>query len=133
MTKAQPQPTPAPRGPQGEAYVEELDPANQSLADSLRKSFRVLKLLMLVLLVLYFLSGAFSVKQGEVGLILRFGRIVGTGKGEQTKAAVLTPDWYWSWPYPFERAVTVPTSERQLPVSFMFQLSDKEKASGIKG
>lgn len=43
-------------------HVDELDPANQSLAEALRKSFRVLKLIMLVLVVLYFLSGWFSVK-----------------------------------------------------------------------
>jgi len=66
-----------------------LDPANQSLADALRMSFRILKLLMLVLVVLYFLSGWFSVKPGENGVILRFGRVLGAGRGEKT----VRPSW----------------------------------------
>ena len=73
--------------PRGAEYEEALDPANQSLAEALRKSFRILKLLMLVLVVLYFLSGWFSVKPGDVGVILRFGRILGTGPGELADSA----------------------------------------------
>lgn len=117
------------RGDSGEG----LDPANQSLADALRKSFRVLKLLMLVLVVLYFLSGWFSVKPGEVGVVLQFGRILGASAGQQAASAVLQPGWHWSWPYPIERWETVPTGERELPVEFLFELSDEEQTSGIKG
>jgi len=47
------------RGPE---YEDTLDPAKPVLAEALRKSFRILKFLMLVLVVLYFLSGWFSVK-----------------------------------------------------------------------
>lgn len=108
-----------------------LDPANQSLADALRRSFGVLKLLMFVLVVLYFLSGWFSVEQHEVGLVTRYGRIKGIGP--TAEAAVLGPGWHWSWPYPFERWVKVATNERELPVEFLFQLSDEEKTGGIKG
>jgi membrane protease subunit HflK len=114
-------------------HEEALDPANQSLAEALRKSFGILKLLMLVLVVLYFLSGWFSVKPHEQGLVLRYGRIVGATPGQPSEAAILLPGWHWSWPYPFERWVTVPTSEREIPVEFMFQLSDQEKATGIAG
>lgn len=117
----------------GGGYVEALDPANQSLAEALRKSFGVLKLLMLVLVVLYFLSGFFSVKPNEVGLKLRYGRIVGTGAGEQTSDAILLPGWHWSWPYPVERWMTVSVNERQIPVEFMFQLSEAEMTAGITG
>ncbi len=115
---------PAPVHADHAAPIEELDPANQSLAEALRKSFGVLKLLMLVLVVLYFLSGWFSVKPNEVGLVLRFGRVV---------SDVLPPGWHWSLPYPFERYETVPTSERQIPVEFMFELTEDEKTGGIKG
>src|SRR6185436_8575531 len=84
----------------GAGYADEFDPANQSLADALRKSFHVLKFLMLVLVVLYFLSGFFTVNPSEVGLKLRYGRVVGTGAA--TENPVLGPGWHWSWPYPFE-------------------------------
>lgn len=119
--------------PLGPGQEESLDPANQSLAEALRKSFGILKLLMLVLVVLYFLSGWFSVKPHEQGLVLRYGRITGAAPGQPAEAAVLRPGWHWSWPYPFERWITVPTSEREIPVEFMFQLSDQEEATGIAG
>ena len=114
-------------------YVDELDPANQSLAEALRKSFRVLKLIMLVLVVLYFLSGWFSVKPNERGVVLRYGRVVGAGPNNTAGEAVLGPGWHWSWPYPIERWVTVSSSERELPVRFMFQLTDEEQTGGIQG
>ena len=110
--------------------AEPLDPANQSLSDALRRSFGVLKLLMVVMVILYLLSGWFSVKPGEEGFIVRFGRIVGTGANERTKAATLGPGWHWSWPYPFEQWQTVSTQERRLPVEFMFMRTDAEKATG---
>ncbi|MFH1417824.1 MAG: SPFH domain-containing protein [Planctomycetota bacterium] len=115
------------------SFNEELDPANQSLADALRKSFGILKLLMIVLVILYFFSGWFSVKPDEVGVVLRFGRILGTGEGEQTRPTVLKEGWHWSWPYPFERWETVSTKERLHKTEFMFKLSEKEQAAGISG
>ncbi len=111
----------------------DLDLANQSLADALRKSFSILKLLMFVLVVVYFLSGFSTVQPNEVGVKLRYGRIVGASKDDMSQNPVLPPGWHWSWPYPFERFETVAVNERELPVEFMFQLSDDEKTGGIKG
>ncbi|QOJ03338.1 MAG: hypothetical protein HRU71_07480 [Planctomycetia bacterium] len=111
----------------------DLDLANQSLADALRKSFSILKLLMFVLVVVYFLSGFSTVQPNEVGVKLRYGRIVGASKDDMSQDPVLPPGWHWSWPYPFERFETVAVNERELPVEFMFQLSDDEKTGGIKG
>ncbi len=118
-----------------EVFAEEFDPANRSLADALHRSFQVLKLLMLVLLTLYLLSGLTRIEQSEVGLKLRLGRIVGTGAGEQTQVAVHEPGWYFAWPYPIEGWLTVPgpAAERKIPVDFMFLLTKEEKATGIKG
>jgi len=107
-----------------------LDPANQSLSEALRRSFSVLKLLMVVMVILYLLSGWFSVKPGEEGFIVRFGRIVGTAEDERYKSAALGPGWHWSWPYPFEQWQTVNTQERRLPVEFMFLRTEQEKATG---
>jgi regulator of protease activity HflC (stomatin/prohibitin superfamily) len=112
----------------GGAPVEKFDPANQSLSDALRKSFSVLKVLMLVLVVLYFLSGLFSVKLGERGVILRFGKIVGA-VGGSSQSAVLKPSWYWSWPFPIDEWRTVPVNERQIELSFMLGLTPKEKST----
>ncbi len=115
----------------GEPLDESLDPANQSLADALRKSFRVLKVLMLVLVVLYFLSGWFSVKLGERGIIYRMGRIVGVADGGLAAQAVLGPGWKWSWPFPIDRWQTIQTSERELPLEFMLALTANERSTGV--
>ena len=114
-------------GPPETEFEDQLDPANQSLAEALRKSFRILKLLMLVLVVLYFLSGWFRVEPSDHGVILRFGWIVGAGSGEKTASAVLDPGWYWSWPYPFERWETVSSNEREIPIEFLFHAALREK------
>lgn len=138
MTDKTSQPSPAKDTPGGQVdqnlmYVEPLDPASQALSDALRKSFRILKLLMLVLLVLYVFSGFFTVKPNEVGLVLRYGRVIGTGTSGISRDAVLESGWHWSWPYPFERWITIPTSPREIDVSFMYRLSERELATGIKG
>ncbi len=113
----------------GDAHMlpeQPLDPASQSLADALRRSFGVLKVLMLVLVALYLLSGIFTVKQDERAVVLRFGDIVGKG----TAAAVKEPNWHWSLPFPFDSHVVVNVAERELPVEFMLQLTDEERTSG---
>ncbi len=55
---------------------EAMDPANQSLADALRLSFRVLQFAILGLLAAFLVSGFQRVDQSEGGVMLRFGRIV---------------------------------------------------------
>jgi membrane protease subunit HflK len=58
------------------ALREAMDPANQSLADALRLSFRVLQVVIVVLVVLFMISGFKTVQGGESGVMLRFGRVV---------------------------------------------------------
>lgn len=92
------------------------DTAQQSLTDALRVSFWVLKALMVVLLVLYLVSGVFNVREQEKAVRLRFGRIAGRPGGQ-----VLEPGGpYFSLPYPFEQVVSVPTSPRQLELTRAF-------------
>lgn len=109
-------------GPQ----VDHFDAATSELAGALRRSFGVLKLVMFVLVVLYLLSGWFSVERGERAVIYRFGDIVGRGE----PGAVRDEGWHWSWPFPVDSHVTVSTAQRTLPISFMLDVSDKERASG---
>ncbi|HWL93030.1 MAG TPA: SPFH domain-containing protein [Phycisphaerae bacterium] len=106
--------------------IDDFDPAHAELASALRKSFRVLKVLMLVLVVLYFASGFFSVKPDEKGVVLRFGQIVGVGG----PAAVRNPGWHWSLPFPIDQWQTVAASEREMELDFMLQLTPEEQASG---
>ena len=53
-----------------------MDPANQSLADALRLSFRVLQAVIVVLIVLFLASGLKTVDDGYSGVRTLWGRIV---------------------------------------------------------
>lgn len=80
----------------GQAGLREaMDPANQSLADALRLSFRVLQVAILGLLITFFFSGFQTVQEGYTGVKTIFGRIQGTPGDEQ-----LSPGLEPFWPYP---------------------------------
>lgn len=80
-----------------------MDPANQSLADALRITFHLLQIAMIVIAALFALSGFRSVREGEVGVRLLFGRVSG---GE------LPPGFQPSAPYPFGDMVKVQRAGR---------------------
>ena len=50
---------------------EAMDAPNQSLADALRVSFRILKVVLIIVIVLYFGSGMQQLEQNERALVLR--------------------------------------------------------------
>ena len=72
-----------------------LDPANQSLAEALRLSYRVLQVGIVGLIVVFLFSGFQTVKDGYTGVKTVFGRIEGEG-GEEALGPGLQP----FWPYP---------------------------------
>lgn len=90
------------RGPGSEEAVSAalMDPANQSLADALRITFRLVQLAMLVLAGLFLLSGFQTVRENESGIRLVFGRI---------DRDQLPPGFQFSWPYPVGEIVKVRT------------------------
>ena len=81
----------------------ELDPANQALAEALRISFVVLKLVMAVVVLLFFASGIFHVQENEQAVVLRFGKVAGAGSER-----ILGPGLHWSLPYPIEEIIKIP-------------------------
>jgi regulator of protease activity HflC (stomatin/prohibitin superfamily) len=72
-----------------------MDPANQSLGEALRLSYRVLQVAILALVVTFLFSGFQSVREGSTGVKTMFGRIVEGADGAQLSPG-LTP----FWPYP---------------------------------
>lgn len=84
-------------GAQGAAL---MDPANQSLADALRITFVLLQGAMVVLAALFVFSGFQTVKEGERGISVLFGRALGTN---------LEPGFHFAAPYPFGELVKVNT------------------------
>lgn len=85
-----------------------LDPGSQALADALRSSFLIVKIVMVILLVVFLGSGFFTVGPQERAIVLRFGRTVGEGD-----SALLGPGAHWAFPYPIDEVVRVPIREIQ--------------------
>ncbi|MEX2213249.1 MAG: SPFH domain-containing protein [Phycisphaeraceae bacterium] len=92
------------------------DPAQKSLADALRVSFAVLKLVMVILVILFFGSGVFVVDQGEVAIVTRFGDIVGTGEDRIVQPGKL----HFALPYPIDQVIRIPTSVQQISLTETF-------------
>ncbi|MEO0482240.1 MAG: SPFH domain-containing protein [Planctomycetota bacterium] len=82
-----------------------MDPANQSLADALKITFRILQLGMFVLIVLFLLSGFQSIREGQSGIRLLFGK---------ADSEVLEPGFRFSFPFPLGELVKVQTGAVRL-------------------
>ena len=125
-------PQPEPPGaepPQGGA-VEESDPANRSLADALKVSFAILRLILLALVVVFVFSGSFKVKEGEVAVRLHLGKPEST-----TERKVYAPGGpYFAWPEPLDQVIRVPVVQRDLVLdrSFWFALKEGEELKSVE-
>ena len=88
-----------------------MDPANQSLAEALRITYRLLQSAMVVLFVLYLGSGFQSIKTNERGVRLLFGKVV---------AQDLKPGFHFAWPYPIGEMVKVDVGNQDLKIDRAF-------------
>lgn len=87
---------------------EMQDAGTQALAEALRSSFFIVKLVMALMVIAFFCSGFFTIGASEKAVILRFGKPVGEGD-----KALLGPGWHWSFPYPIDEIVHIPISAQQ--------------------
>ncbi len=90
--------------------TEQLDAAGKSLSDALRISFAILKVIMIVLVLAFLASGFKTVGPNEQALVLRFGKIVGTGDEADPRVRGSGP--HWIFPYPIDEMVKVPVEEQ---------------------
>ncbi len=106
------------------APVPPLDPADRALAEALRLSFGILKLVMLLLAAAYAFSGLFSVGSNEVALRLRFGRYSGDADNR-----VLERGTYLAAPYPIEQVITIDTRPQSLVLDreFWYRIGQAER------
>jgi membrane protease subunit HflK len=101
------------------------DPAGEALAEALQLSFKILKLVMLAIVVVFAISGFYKVEQNEQAIVLRFGKVLGTGS-----SALQSEGLHWKWPEPIDEAIKVPSAKaiRQLNVDdFWYYQSESEK------
>ena len=108
----------APEAPDGG-----VDPGQQSLADALKVSFALLKVVMVGLVVLYALSGVYRVEPQEQAVELFLGRIVGEGE-ERVKEQ----GFHLAWPFPLGAVIKVPTSTQTVTLNraFLFEIRPQD-------
>jgi membrane protease subunit HflK len=73
------------------------DVGSQALSDALKSSFFIVKFVMVGLVLLFLISGLFTVEEGSKAVVLRFGKPVGEGEH-----ALLGPGYHWAWPAPID-------------------------------
>lgn len=119
----------APVEPPSAPSVPVEDAGSQALADALSSSFKIIRFLMVVMVVIFALSGMFTVEQNEVAVKLRFGKPVGTGASQ-----LLKPGWHWAFPYPIEEVVKIPVGQSHTMTSTngWFVISPEMEARGEK-
>ncbi len=113
------------------AVRAEADSAMNSLSEALRISFIILKLIMVALIIFFIGSGFRTVQPDEAAIVLRFGKIRGTGEERVLKSRT----WpYWVFPYPIEQMVSIPVEKKiDLDIdSFWYFQTDEEKLSAQK-
>ena len=101
-----------------------FDDAGKSLAKALGLSFAILKIVMIILVAFFLVSGIFEVKEDEQAIVLRFGKIRGIGKDR-----VLGPGLHLAWPEPIDEIIALPVKRVQpLEInSFWYYESPAEK------
>jgi modulator of FtsH protease HflK len=92
----------------GPSAPEVQDAGTQALAEALRSSFFIVKIVMLLMVVAFIGSGFFTVGASEKAVILRFGKPVG-----EADKTLLGPGWHWSFPYPIDEVVRITNSAEQ--------------------
>lgn len=83
------------------------DPAMRSLSESLRLSFGLLRVLMVLFVILFLLTGIKTIKSNEVGIVKLFGR----------KVDVAGEGLVYNWPFPIGEIEVVDVSQEKLTVS----------------
>jgi membrane protease subunit HflK len=103
---------PKPADEEGLAPTTFEDASAQALSEALRSSFRIIRLIMIGLVLLFLCSGVFVVQPNEQVILLRLGKPVGVGEG-----MLFQPGWHWAWPYPIDEKVRIRTGQSQTVTS----------------
>ncbi len=82
------------------------DAGAQALSDALHRSFAIIKVLMVGLVVVFLFSGFFTVGPQEKAILLRFGKPIGDGR-------LLGPGPHWAFPSPIDEKIKIPVGQVQ--------------------
>jgi modulator of FtsH protease HflK len=107
-----------------------VDAGSQALSEALHSSFAIIRFVMIVLVVVFFASGFFTVGPAQRAIILRFGKPQGVGEN-----ALLGPGkLHWSLPYPIDEVVKVNIAGIQTVESTTgwYGQTHEERLSGVE-
>lgn len=106
------------------------DAGAQALSDALRRSFGILKIVMILLVLVFLGSNLKVVGPEERGVILRLGNPVGQGE-----AMLIPPGPKLAWPYPIDEFIKIPMSRLQQVSSTVgwYRTSVAAEAAGQEG
>jgi len=90
-----------------EVTGEQFGPGYGYLANALKVSFILLKVIIVILIVLFLVSGFRTVSHDEQALILRFGKIRGQGEDR-----LVGPGLKWVLPYPVDEIIKIPVQKK---------------------
>ena len=79
---------------------QKFDAASESMVEALRVSFIILKIIMVILVIVFLISGFRTVGSDEQALVLRFGKISGVGEKR-----LIGPGLHWIFPYPIDQMI----------------------------
>ena len=92
--------------PRTDAPQRPAEAAEQSLADALRVSFRVLTVIMVFIVIAFLLTGVKIIGGTQRGIIMRFGEIIGTAG----------PGLAYTWPFPIGSVEKLEVKEKALTI-----------------
>ena len=108
--------------------IEDFDAAGRSLSEALRISFIILKVIMIILVLAFLVSGFKTVASDEEALVLRFGKIRGVGEDRVLKPKTRP---YWIFPYPVDMMVKIPVEKKvDLVVRSFWYYQSQERMLG---
>ncbi|HUD84644.1 MAG TPA: protease modulator HflK [Candidatus Saccharimonadales bacterium] len=103
------------------------DPGSQALAEALRSSFVIVKIIMVVLVLLFLGSGFFKVDPQYKAIVSRLGKPVGEGE-----KALLGPGLHWAFPRPIDQVEFIPfTSLQTADSSVGWYQTPEERTRGV--
>ena len=100
-----------------------FDAANQSLADALRASFGVLKVIMVLLVVWFLFSGVTCVQETQQAVVFRFGKL---------QSAASETGLHLAFPYPVDETLRIGVAAETLTFdSHWFQVRPEEEGVSL--
>ncbi len=114
-----------PSAPPSGDFIE--DAGSKALSEALRSSFNIVKVIMVILILIFFASGVFTVAPNQRAVIFRFGKARGIA-AEQ----LLGPGLHWAWPYPIDEVKMIPVGQIQTVRSTVgwYSISPEAEALG---